>query len=508
MQPVDIYNSYCLGTNVVHAATYKILADMGKLLGKENPEYEKIFNNVKNGINKYLWLENEGYYSQFIYGRNYESISPKSESLGESLSILFDIAGDRAADIIKNVPVVAYGTPCVYPQEKNIPPYHNNGIWPFVEAYRMWAAKTVNNEEAVLQSIASILRSSSLFLTNKENFVAADGNPVGTEINSDRQLWSVAGNLAIVYRILFGMNFTPGKLGFSPFLPSELKGEHKLSGLKYGNAVYDIIISGEGNQIERFEYNGIPQQDHSVALNNSGRHKIEIKMKKGETTRGINLVENYFAPTTPEVSLNENYLSWYRVPGASGYTVFINGKKAAVINDTIFSVTKSNGFFEYQVAAIDEKGVISFLSEPVRCGSTEEVEMYELLSDQGDYVILEDNSGSVEFSLEVDKPGVYSIDFRYANGNGPINTDNKCAIRTLKVNEDVAGIIVMPQRGTSAWDEWGYSNHLIIYLKEGSNSFHIYFDPLNTNMNFIENKALLGSIRLTFIPDSVKDIND
>lgn len=40
---------------------------------------------------------------------------------------------------------------------------------------------------------------------------------------------------------------------------------------------------------------------------------------------------------------------------------------------------------------------------------------------------------ALKFQLDVNEEGSYAIDFRYANGHGPVNTDNKCAIRTLNI---------------------------------------------------------------------------
>jgi len=73
--------------------------------------------------------------------------------------------------------------------------------------------------EAVEAGLASILRPAALFLTNKENFVAENGDFEGTETNSDRQLWSVAAMLAMHHRVLMGINFEADKLNFSPVIP-------------------------------------------------------------------------------------------------------------------------------------------------------------------------------------------------------------------------------------------------------------------------------------------------
>lgn len=43
-------------------------------------------------------------------------------------------------------------------------------------------------------------------------------------------------------------------------------------------------------------------------------------------------------------------------------------------------------------------------------------------------------NSNITFEVEVPTSGTYYIDIRYANGNGPINTENKCAIRTLFTN--------------------------------------------------------------------------
>ena len=59
------------------------------------------------------------------------------------------------------------------------------------------AAARSGNEEAVMSSIASIYRPAALFLTNKENFVADNGDYKGTEINSSNMLWSLSGQYRI-----------------------------------------------------------------------------------------------------------------------------------------------------------------------------------------------------------------------------------------------------------------------------------------------------------------------
>ncbi|MDE6495019.1 MAG: hypothetical protein K2L30_02130 [Duncaniella sp.] len=99
--------------------------------------------------------------------------------------------------------------------------------------------------------------------------------------------------------------------------------------------------------------------------------------------------------------------------------------------------------------------------------------------------------------VEVETDGEYFVDVRYANGSGPINTDNKCAIRTLTVNGTRAGAIVMPQRGIGEWLSTGFSNMLTVTLHAGTNDLEIsYITPENINMNGEVNTALIEYVRI------------
>ena len=104
---------------------------------------------IKAGINKYLWLADKGYFGQYFYGRNFKMLSPRSEALGEALCVYFNIADPaKQKSLIEKVPVTDYGISCIYPQIPGIPPYHNNGIWPFVQSFWNLAAAKAGNGPA------------------------------------------------------------------------------------------------------------------------------------------------------------------------------------------------------------------------------------------------------------------------------------------------------------------------------------------------------------------------
>ena len=108
-------------------------------------------------------------------------------------------------------------------------------------------------------------------------------------------------------------------------------------------------------------------------------------------------------------------------------------------------------------------------------------------------------STNTDISIPVVVPaaGTYYVDLRYANGNGPINTDNRCAVRMLFVNTHLQGALVMPQRGSGEWLNTGFSNRLAVELLGGKNVLQImYVEPYCVNMNGTENTALIDYIRL------------
>ena len=109
---------------------------------------------------------------------------------------------------------------------------------------------------------------------------------------------------------------------------------------------------------------------------------------------------------------------------------------------------------------------------------------------------LGENDGPFTFDVSVPKAGEYIVTFEYTNGNGPINTENKAAIRTLEINGEKAGTVVMPQRGANYWIP-GNSNHIKVRLNAGVNKFTVEMRPEDCNMNQVTNNAELCSVTVT-----------
>ncbi len=262
------------------------------------------------------------------------------------------------------MPVTDFGTTCIYPQIPNIPPYHNNAVWPFVQSHFVWAAAKSGNEKAVMQGIANIYRVAALFATNKENMVAQNGDFAGTQINSSNMLWSLSGNISLVHKVMFGLSFEEDGLHFSPFVAEALKGKRTLLDFKYHNAIVNITMTGFGNKIKSFVIDGKPSPRNVLPFNIYGMHNIQIALSNNTIKSNINSQPVNFSPTAPEVIRNNNIHEWKSVKGAASYSILKNGKVIASQQNTSLMPGCSN-VAEYQVVALDKNGVPSFASEPV-----------------------------------------------------------------------------------------------------------------------------------------------
>lgn len=511
MQPADIYESECLGTNAVHYQANIVLSNMAKKLGDNTAsvKYMQVAKGIKAGVNKYLWMPEKGYYGQYLYGRNSKILSPRSEALGEALSVLFGVAdADKQKMVISKTPVMDFGVPCIYPQIPNIPPYHNNAVWPFVQSYYALAAAKVGNEEAVMESIAAIYRPAALWVTNKENFVASTGDFAGTQINSSNMLWSLSGSIALIHKIIFGISLQADGISFHPFVPYAVRGNRSLTNFAYRNAVFDIEMEGYGNQIKSFTIDG-KSSVPSVASSLQGHHLIKIVLAGNQLQPSkINTVDHYVSVDAPAVTYANKALSWNIIEGAKKYIVLKNGKEQTKTSKTTFAVTNES-FAEYQVIAVDAKEVQSFASEPVMVAANSLISNYEIenyatksslpykgFSGAGFVEVSKSVNTKLTIPVTINEDGLYAIDFKYANGNGPTNTENKCAIRTLKEGDKIAGIVVLPQRGKEEWSNWGWTNSIQTNLTKGKHNLTVSFESFNENMNGEINQAMLDKMRV------------
>jgi hypothetical protein len=408
--------------------------------------------------------------------------------------------------------VVAFGAPTFLPGIPLVPFYHNGSIWPFVTAFRTWAAAEAGHGTAVEHGLASLTRATALFLTNKENLVAETGHFEGTALNSDRQLWSVAGTLAASYRVLFGLRYGERALEFRPMVPPSYDGTRTLRRVPWRGAVLDITVRGHGVAVARAALDGVPIDGASLPDTLRGRHAVVLELDGRWPTDTLVLASPTIAPDTPVATLDGDSLRWAPVDGAVRYEVSRDGAPVDTVAGTAWRVARDPrqrrpALRELQVRALAADGTASFASEPARLaarGTVLEVEPDGLLSREGSgwigrgwLPLAADTNVVVRLRVHLRSAGHWTIDARYANGSGPVNTEDKAAVRTVRIDGRKVGVLVMPQRGAGRWDEWGWTNALLVELAAGRHDVELSFGPLDRNMHGRISAARLDGLRLS-----------
>lgn len=534
MQTADIAQSEAMGTNVMYAAALRIVGEMAAELGhkKVAAEYEAKSAELAAAIDRTFYMPEKGYYGMYTYGRDNKILNPRAEALGEALAVLYDVASpERQKEISQSVPQTPFGVPVFYPQISDMPNYHNNALWPWVASYWTLAQAKAGNEQGVLEGIGSVFRPAALFTTNKEN-LNLDNGDIFTELNSSNMLWCLAGNLALTQQILFGIHFEKDGLRIDPFVPQTLAGDRTLSNFPYRGARLNITVKGYGDKVRSITVNGknFSAEKGKVIPAKLLKNGADIVVEMADepiAPMKLNTVGNLKAPLTPitwlssepEVSATGvgagDLIRWNPIEYIGEYIILRDGREVGRTRQTLWPATEEG---EWQVIGVASDGTQSFASEPRsnRTGlfgemkeaktamSSPEVSYAPSKSIEGftgtGFAESDMTSGPVSAVFETlagSMPeGEYAISFRYANGNGPVNTENKAAIRSVYVDGVDVGTVVLPQRGVGNWDDWGMTNSVKVRLAPGTHTVTLVYNTEDENMNLKTNHALIDGVQV------------
>lgn len=517
----NIGESFTPGTNSLHMFLYDFLTRSAKLLGKSEEEirlWDNQHTTVKNGINNRFWDKEQGLYTSYLYPEflNYKS-SDRVDVMSNGLAILLG-ASDEAQinSVIEKYPLYPYGAAVLYPSIPDDFSYHNKGIWAVWQTPYMYAAKRVGNTAAVDHMMKTLIRQGAMFLTHKENMTYDTGYDRNTALNSDRQLWSVASYISIVYRMIFGMEMTETGMTFNPVIsPDLIKGNVYLKNFKYRDATLNVTVGGSGNKVKSLKVNGTEQTlPYELSSTSTGNIEIVIEMMEDSSVPNkINLVEagprKCWSPVEPVVTSEGGKLVWKQDAGLKYMVVGAN------INEEVTSPYdlrgKPNGF--YSVYAVDSKGFESDLSNPIVHSSSvvkyeaEEAKFItrvektaEGFSGNGYVLDFTRNNSEIEFTVDLPEAGTYA--FALVGSNGVKLHDVYCFIRSVFVDGKDAGTFILESSGN--WNQWTTSNYLILKdMNAGKHTLKLLMNPekkgYDNNMSFDkrnENNAYLDYLKV------------
>ncbi|MES2756115.1 MAG: esterase [Pseudomonadota bacterium] len=255
----SLASSKALSTNVGHYKALTLAASLANEQGRRAlaKKYSAWALDLQRAINQRLWLRDEGIFSSLTAPHLDGASMHKFDWLGQTLAIVTGVAtGERARSILERYPHGPMGPPVIYPQQHDVPVYHNRAMWPFVTAYGLKAAAIVGNVSVADAAYESLMRGAALNLSNMENLEWLTGQPLlldeknpaltGPVINSRRQLWSVGAYLGMVTENVFGVSTTADGISIRPFITAKLRREafgDSTSIALYGLRLRDKTIS-------------------------------------------------------------------------------------------------------------------------------------------------------------------------------------------------------------------------------------------------------------------------
>ncbi|MBX3234439.1 MAG: hypothetical protein KIT84_09400 [Labilithrix sp.] len=555
---VHIGMSKALGTNVGHLSLLDLAAELAEETGDAEAAttMQDRAKALRAAIRTRFWLPEDKQLSTYITTQLDPSPVRRFDLLGTSLAVLFDATSpDEAKQAIASYPTLSKGPPVVFPQQKETPIYHNRAIWPFVTAYWVKAAKKVGNERAFEEGIKSLVRGAALNLSNMENLEVVtgthwveDGAYSGPVVNSQRQVWSVAGYIGMVNGSLFGVSLEKGGVRVQPFLTRGLRAmfpnakkialnDVVVRGKKLSvvlNLPDDAQVSAGGAYvIEDIRFNSVPPEEGGFIADSRLKERNLVEVDFALPTappaalKVIGDVSDYrsiYAPRTPSIAsltldggkvvVNADFAN--EVPAEITWSVYRDGARVATglgaftktwkDQDTNGDATPSHCYtIETRFGSSGNlsqhaKPACFWSSNPQNRITSKYVGTRDVTVTGGTVVDGHttdwgDAEDELAATFTATRSGAHLVQAVYANGAGPISTGITCAVKRVTVEEQPGGGVVgsgymmMPQRGD--WASWGESSFVRANLTTGK-TYKVRFshDAKSTNMSAFEHFAV------------------
>ncbi|WP_243977726.1 amylo-alpha-1,6-glucosidase [Vibrio natriegens] len=541
-----IGSSKALSTNVVHYRALKLAAKLAEQYDSTNAvKYSEWAEQLKSDINAQFWNAERGMYVSYLFDNGKDIAVDKYDMLGEALAIISGIATDtQAKQIMANYPHSEFGVPVYFPQQPDVPVYHNRAIWPFVTAYSLRAAHQTQNVAAANNAIQSLVRGTATNLSNMENLEWLSGKSFiihsdhgedpsldGPVINSQRQLWSVGGYLNMVVETIFGIHTETGQLEIKPFITSWVRNhllaqsdEITLENFVFKGKTYSVTI--ELPEVSEDEAGYYPVEN--VTLDEDGSYRVtlgglvnvesEVKLVSGvapyasDDSRVYSPQEPTLVATSADNSVNIAVESKYNV------NLYRNGD---LIQSNVAAQTYTDvpeGFACYIAESINDQGFRSNPSQPVCIGEELRIKLegdYQTLKEDVSVVTVNKDSGAVNGleSFSVPSSGTYQFDAWYNNNLGQLNTGITNAVKLLEVTNESGTVVGQGylQMGHIGENQgMRYSTPVEIALEQGMTyqialKDHFNMSYLKSNETYIYaggiegelNEAQIADIRIT-----------
>jgi len=483
-----IAQSFALSTNVLH---YLALQQAGLLAAVRHDDgaaahFIQQADDLKQAINAHFWRPDRKLYMSYIGGDG-QPIEAY-DLLGLSLAITSGVAyTDYARQALANYPSWPAGSPVIWPERADQAIYHNRAIWPFVSAYALRAARVVNDPVRIEHELRSLMRGAALAGSNMENFELTtqavhveDGKLSGPVVNSQRQLWSIAGYLDMVIEGVFGLEGDRIEPKLPVSLVPMLFGQRSSIGLQLPdrNITLRLPAKLDGNLLV------------ADRITRSGK-QIDVQLKAiAADALPLRTDALLYAPPTPDAPTLEARGSNWQLRSSGKGVLYLNGKKFGAIDGTL-DIARTSTQQCFAITRVGDDGIES-LPSPSVC--------------KGDDAVLR---GAWPRQWKAPSSGRFQVMLTYSNNHGPISSGVTAAVKRLQVrcgNGDMQEIpIVLPhsvgeQHSTTGLFNASAGDSCRFTLAQGFNmSYLTHFAHFTGGQGGIDgpvNEAAIGALSL------------
>ncbi len=520
--PTHIATSRSLSTNVAHLRAMEFAVELAEFLGRSDEAADWVIAAaaLRAAINDVLWLGDRGQFSSFLVSQLDLAPSPQLDLLGSSLAILSGVAtAEQAQSVLAGYPHVGVGAPVIFPQQQLTPIYHNRAEWPFVSAYWLRAAAASGNDLVATRTMESLVRGAALNLSNMENWEIASGAPwvedgeySGPVVNSQRQLWSVAGFVSMIQSTLFGLHadLTPDPvLRVAPKITGAIRAAYlgdsstlTLTDYRYRGMKMTVVIELPDDAADGFY--GVAEVTldgmttaatiPATELREGSVITIRLAAPQAASSSRMTLVDDadwkqVFAPRPPVIDTVGDDAGQLRVTFSTAdtepvtWTIYRDGRPvASELTATSWLDPDSDSASPRSPCYVVE----SCFQGAENCSQHsqsvcwwgaggERVQTIAASALQNVGGVLSDEHGRQHWSVWGDaghrltasgvRPaatGAQLIQLGYGNGAGSTTTGVTCGVKRVVVTDEAddtvvaSGYVAMPQLG--AWDVWGLSS--------------------------------------------------
>ena len=423
-----IAQSYALSTNVLHYQALQLAATLADAQHetKTAAGYRAQAAALKQAINAHFWRADRGMYMSYLGGDG--TPVDTYDLLGISLAVTSGVAGgERARQTLANYPSWPAGSPVMWPERADQPIYHNRAIWPFVSAYALRAARTVNDPARIAHEIESVMRGAALYGSNLENYELLtqgqhldDGKLSGPVVNSPRQLWSVAAYLDVVTEGVFGLG-EDGRV--EPKLPTALV--PMLFGSR-DSITLDLPDRRITLQLPKQRGGNLLVADRRTTQGNT----TVVMLKAVQVDElPLRMDAPLYAPVAPAAPRLEPAGNRWHVQTDGKVQLYVNGRRGATV-DGQGQLPRTGALTCVSATRVDAHGLES-LHSPATCA--------------GDVARV---GGDWPRAWTAPASGSYRVSVDYRNDHGPISTGVTAAVKMLAIRCDGSELqrvpLVMP----------------------------------------------------------------